>query len=303
MKSRIKITSTGTGNHDGLASQLLCKLNAVMYASYFGYQYVDIPFDDFLIAGNGGHRYGYYSTALQNLIFTFPGFEKVDPLSSVYERLKVIDFNEVLGKVNGFVETSNYINSQIDLFSKDFDVFVLNGFSSLFSDKTYLYNKISGGMNFVIDPTFLNKRFALSEKFKICVHIRRGDITAHEVNYHRIIPVQYFNEVVKSVKEILLDKGVDFFINLHIEGDSEEFSHEHIKFQELNPMASFFDFLSADLIVSSKSSHSTVPAMLSGKMMIYPNDSWLTTLPEWISADKDGVFDKSKFSALIKNYC
>jgi len=58
------IASTGTGSTDGLASKLLCKLNALIFAKYFGYTYVDIPFDDFLIKGNSEHRYGEYSTAL-----------------------------------------------------------------------------------------------------------------------------------------------------------------------------------------------------------------------------------------------
>ena len=303
MKSKIKIASTGTGSTDGLASQLLCKLNAVMFASYFGYQYVDIPFDDCFIKGNSGHRYGEYSTALQNIIFSFPGFSKIHPLVDAYEKIKIIDIRDVMKKIKGLNETRIYINEEISLHSKNYDIFVLNGFSNLFADKTFLYNKISRGMNLIIDPLFLSRELIISDKFKICVHIRRGDILTHEVNHNRIIPVEYFNKVVDQVKEILNQQNIEYFINLHIEGDPDGFLHENNKFDDVNPIKSFFDFITADLVISSKSSHSSVPAMLSGKLMIYPNDTWMPSLPGWISADKDGKFDTNKFLNLLINYC
>jgi hypothetical protein len=114
--------------------------------------------------------------------------------------------------------------------------------------------------------------------------------------------MHYFNAVTNSVKEVLKELNIDFYINLHIEGDAEGFEHEHIKAGEKNPIASFCDFLDADLVISSKSSHSTVPVILSGKLMIYPDDSWFAPLPSWVSANKEGAFDRSKFINVIKNY-
>ena len=302
MITKIKIASTGTGSTDGLASQLLCKLNAAMFASYFGYQYIDIPFDDYLIKGNSGHRYGEYSTALQNLVFSFPGFEKIDPLSSVYQRLKVIDIREILGKIDGHQAMREYLNSQITLLAGDYDIFVLNGFANIFSDKTYLYNRISKGTNLVIDPIFLNKNIVLSEKLKIAVHIRRGDILSHEVNKERIIPMEYFNNVMDKIKMVLTECNLEYSLSLHIEGNSDGFNHDHVKFQDENPISSFMDLFNSDLIVSSKSSHSSVPPMLSGKIMIYPNDSWFAPLPGWLPADKEGNFDAEKLAILLKDF-
>ena len=299
---KIKIGSTGTGSTDGLASQLLCKLNAIIFAGYSGYQYVDIPFDDYLIKGNSGHRYGEYSTALQNLAFNFPGFEKIDPLISVYERLKVIDIRDILDKVEGHEAMRNYLNSQIISMKNEFDTFVLNGFANLFSDKTYLYNKISRGANLVIDPIILNKNLVLSDKIKVAVHIRRGDILDHEINYNRIIPLEYFNNVVSSIKQVLEQSNIDYFLSLHIEGSSEGFVHNHVKFIDDNPIASFIDLFTADIVVASKSSHSSVPAMISGKIMIYPDDTWFAPLPGWISAGKDGNFDETKLKEQLKIY-
>jgi hypothetical protein len=298
----VLISSIGTGNHDGLASQLLCKLNAIMFSKYFGYKYVDIPFDDFILKGNGGHRYGNYSTALQNIIFTFPGFEKLNPLGLVYDGLKVIDFNPVVGKYHGFDSISNYIKEEMENSDDTQNTFVLNGFSNLFSDKTYLYKKISKGINLIIDPKYTNDSLSLSSKFKVSVHVRRGDITTNEVNHHRIIPMDYFNVVVGSVKEVLLKKQIDFEINLHMEGlneGAEQFTHDHTQFNSLNPTSSFYDLFTSDLIISSKSSHSTVPGILSGGIVIYPVDSWMPALPDWIPADKAGFFDKSALDILI----
>lgn len=302
MNPNIKIASTGTGSTDGLASQILCKLNAVLFANYCGYQYIDIPFDDHLIKGNSGHRYGDYSTALQNIYFSFPGFNKINPLDDVYQKLKIIDLKDVHNKVDGLKEMRKFLNESIQSHFPEFEIFVLNGFSNLFSDKAYFYNKISRGSNLVIDPKYLDQSLLSPDKFKITVHIRRGDITTHEINFHRIIPMDYFNKVTDSVKKLLNSMGINYYINLHIEGNTEGFNHEHSLFKNTNPIASFSDILSSDLVISSKSSHSTVPVMLSGKLMIYPEDSWFAPLPGWIVANKDGLFETNKLNELLKSY-
>lgn len=302
MKQRIKIASTGTGSTDGLASQVLCKLNVAMFAGYYGYEYIDIPFDDSIIKGNNQHHYGDYSTALQNIFFSFPGYRKINPLGDVYENIKIIELSKIDPKPSSIDELRLAINFLITSESSNYELFILNGFHNLFHDKGFLYNRVSRGMNLVIDPLYSHSNLNLNDKLKICVHIRRGDITTHEVNFSRIIPMNYFNNVVDSVKKVLFNHGVEFFINLHIEGDSDGFAHQHTKFIDGNPIDSFFDIYSADLVISSKSSHSTVPSYLSGKLMIYPSDTWMTILPGWISADKDGFFDESKFITSLKNY-
>jgi hypothetical protein len=299
---KIKIGSTGTGSTDGLASQLLCKINILMFASYYGYQYIEIPFDDSYIKGNSGHRFGAYSTALQNIIFSFPGFEKIDPLSTQYDRVKIISLKDVDNKIDGVANQRIYINEIIKNEQCDFDIFVLNGFFNLFKDKTYLFNKLSRGKQVVVDPSFLNKSLMLSEVFKICLHIRRGDILNHEINRHRIIPLEYFDQVLMNVKKILIDEKIPFQIYLHTEGELENFNHDYIRFSETNPISSFCDFLTADLIISSKSSHSNVPGMISGQLMIYPHDSWFPPLPHWISADQAGNFNSQAFTDHLKTF-
>ena len=296
----IKIGSTGTGSTDGLASQLLCKINVLMFASYYGYQYIEIPFDDSYIRGNSGHRFGAYSTALQNLVFSFPGFEKIDPLSMKYDRVKKISLENIDKNVNGIPSLRNHINEIIDSENNNYDLFVLDGFTNLFADKTYLFNKISRGKQIVVDPLFANKPFKLSETFKICIHIRRGDILNHEINAFRIIPLNYFDTVLTNVKKILVSENIYFEITLHTEGVLENFSHDYFMFPDPNPIASFCDFLTADLIISSKSSHSNVPGMISGQMMIYPKDSWFPPLPHWIAADAEGHFNEKDFIDNLK---
>jgi hypothetical protein len=293
----IKIACTGTGSTDGLASQLLCKLNAIIFSSFYNYQYLEIPFDDSYIRGNSGHRFGPYSTALQNTIFTFPGFEKINPLTIDYGKIKTFAFKEIPKSIRGHAAIREYLNAVIETEKSNFDIFVLNGFAGLFNDKIFLYNKISKGKQLIVDPYFLNHRVRTSDRFKICVHVRRGDILQHDIHAHRIIPIDYFDNVLERVRIILSERQIRFDIHLHTEGFSEVFDHEVRIFPDANPMESFIDFFDADLIISSKSSHSNLPALLCGNLMICPADSWFAPLPHWLKADEHGSFDVDRFKA------
>ena len=301
-QAAIKISSVGTGSTDGLASQLLCKLNAVMFASYYDYEYVEIPFDDSYIKGNSGHRFGPFSTALQNTIFTFPGFEKINPLLVDYARIKTIKFTDVPKSVHGHADRREYIKNSIESDNFNHDIFIINGFANLFNDKPYLYNKISRGRQLLVEPSFINKTRRLSDVFKICVHIRRGDIMRHDIHSSRIIPVKYFDKILSNVEKLLRERRVPFKVHLHSEDFGEPFDHDVHRFPEINPINSFFDFFDADLIISSKSSHSNVPGLLCGNLMICPADSWFAPLPHWIKADVDGEFDIERFRMQLANY-
>lgn len=298
----IKITSNGTGAHDGIASQILCKLNALMFASFYGYDYVNIPFDDSFIKGNGPHRFGIYSTALQNLYFDFPGFEKVNPLTLNYDEIKLINFNDDYRQLSNPAEIRTALNKFIVDNSNSFKIFSLDNFFTIFNDKTWLYNKISRGRNLVVNPEFLSKNFHIGDDLKICVHIRRGDAVSSPSNQFRLNSIDYFNNVVLKVMAILNSRGVKFKINVHSEGLSENLDFEYEYIESPNPVYSFNDFLDADLIIASKSSHSSVPGMLMGQPVIYPSDSWFAPLPHWISADSAGVFDENMLILQLAGY-
>lgn len=284
-----KVACMGTGSTDGLASQLLSKMNIILLSMQYGYQYVEIPFDDSYIKGNSGHRYGQFSTTLQNQAFDFSSFEKIHPLMFGYDKCKIINSSE---------GGRDYLLTQIESSS---ELIIANNFNNLFADDPKVYsllNKVN-----IVNSKLLPALYSKKNRLKVAVHVRRGDIMLHEVNFNRIIDNRYFEVVVNRLIDILKILDLDYDLILHCEDDiSLDFNSSYQKFVNENPIASFMDLVTADVIVSSKSSHSTVPSMLSGGVNIYPHDTWMVRCPGWIKADANGAFDSEQLRSRLTSY-
>jgi len=294
-----KIASIGTGSTDGFASQLLCKINAIIFAWRHGFEYIDIPFDDSYIKGNSGHRFGSFSTALQNIAFNFSGFDKVNPINLTYEDIFTINYSEIPNEFRKHEIIHEYLLNLISSNKNKYNIFILNGFSNIYYHHSHYYYKIFQGNQPLINLEYLNKDSCIKDKFQIAIHIRRGDLLLNEINFNRIIPVSYFNNIVSNVVELLDKKNIAYEISIYSEEEINELNFAHTYVGQKNPLNSFINLTRSDLIVASKSAHSTVAAMVSGKQCIYPADSWLTHLPFWIAGREDGSIDKEKFSSWL----
>ena len=164
---RPKIASTGTGSTDGLASQLLCKINALLFAKNHNFKFVHLPFDDSFIRGNSGHRYGDFSTAFQNIAFTFPESELINPISLNLQNIKRLCASNVpkngtlfYGQDNFFLEPNLSIaevhSKILDFINKNSraELIILDGFSNIFTNNPENYLAISSPTQIVIDPKF-----------------------------------------------------------------------------------------------------------------------------------------------------
>lgn len=276
---KIKISSTGTGGHDGVGSHLLSRINIILFAHYFGYDYVDIPFDDSCVKGNSGHKFGDFSTALQNLAFVFNGYEKIDPLGIDYKKILRLchpkcprDGALYHNQNNTFLPDDGCsiadlrlrINQFIRSHEED-QVYILDGFSNLFADIPHVYNYLSRGRQVVIDQDMLNKNLlskptpdSPASDLNIAVHIRRGDITKN-TNSYAYLPTEYFNGVVKSLAQILDEHNISYKVAVHCEDLLDDCTFDHEFLREENPIKSFIKLSQADIVVSSYSSHSSVP--------------------------------------------
>lgn len=149
-----------------------------------------------------------------------------------------------------------------------------------------------------------------SSKINIAVHIRRGDIvagqtTGEETLTKRWLTNDYYENVVsnlcKVIKEGQLDnlgipRDKEIVLYLFSQGDPKDYQvyekYASVKYcLDKDAMQSFLMMVRADILVTSKSSFSYKPALLSDGIRICPPEFW-HGYPEdanWIVARKDGT--------------
>jgi hypothetical protein len=144
------------------------------------------------------------------------------------------------------------------------------------------------------------------ECFNIAIHVRRGDIVFGQENQNpnllqRWQGNDYFEKVLHTViREIQTNKSIAIY--LFSQGKVEDFP-EFEQFANLhfclhmNGQDSFLHMVNADLLITSKSSFSYKPALLSNGIKVCPRNFWHTypDTKDFILADDNGVFDLNQF--------
>ena len=140
--------------------------------------------------------------------------------------------------------------------------------------------------------------------FNIAIHVRRGDIVPAQENKNSNLMMRwqdntYFEKVLSTViANLKLSKPIAIYLFSQGErGDFPEFE----KFQnihycmEMNAYESFLHMVFADLLITSKSSFSYKPALLSNGIKICPRDFWhgYPNSEDWVLVEEEGMFDVS----------
>ena len=144
-----------------------------------------------------------------------------------------------------------------------------------------------------------------SNNFNIAVHIRRGDIVIGNENKNHNLIIRWLNNsyyekiLINIINNLKTAKPKNIYI--FSQGERKYFS-EFDKFEnvhyclDMNPIESFLHMVYADLLVTSKSSFSYKPALLSNSIKICPRNFWhgYPDKDDWILAEDDGSFDIAK---------
>lgn len=144
--------------------------------------------------------------------------------------------------------------------------------------------------------------------FNIAIHIRRRmKIETDEVWENRGLNNSYFVSVLEKVLSVLqTTKKINIYLFSQGEkGDFKEFekfSNLHYC-MDMNPYDSFLHMVFADVLISSKSSFSYKPALISKGIKICPKTFWhlYPSTPDFIQADNQGNFDIEHFSRILQN--
>lgn len=139
-----------------------------------------------------------------------------------------------------------------------------------------------------------------ADHFNIAVHVRRGDIVAgqrtgnpnHQMRWQ---DNDYFHKVLGNVLVALkTEKPVAIYLFSQGKRDNfkefEAFDKLHLCL-DMGAQDSFLHMVFADLLITSKSSFSYKPALLSKGIRVCPREFWhgYPDDPKWILADADGL--------------
>lgn len=147
------------------------------------------------------------------------------------------------------------------------------------------------------------------DTINIALHIRRGDIvqdgSAEKVQLkNRWLDNSYYLNIVDTIMQVVDKKNTKIYI--FSQGNKEDF-HEFQKYghvelcNEMSAIDSFLHMVKADILITSKSSFSYKPALLSYGIKICPSNFWHSypELEDWILADDQGILDKNKLEKII----
>ena len=150
-----------------------------------------------------------------------------------------------------------------------------------------------------------DKLFYRPGNFNIAIHIRRGDVAAMKANDNanweqRWLNNDYYVSVLKQVLSVLPEHD-KVQVYLFSQGNSADFP-EFAGFNnihyclDVNAYDSFVHMAYADLLISSKSSFSYKPALISKGTKICPEDFWhaYPASADFILADHKGNFNKTR---------
>jgi len=150
------------------------------------------------------------------------------------------------------------------------------------------------------------------DAFNIAVHVRRGDVSLEAAASNPNLALRwqsesYFETALEGVLDVI---GRDRKVRIYLfsQGEPEDFA-SFARFPDLrlcldmDARASFLHMCFANLLITSKSSFSYKPALLSGGIKVVPGAFWhgYPDSSDWIMADDEGNFDRRKLESELNS--
>jgi hypothetical protein len=145
-----------------------------------------------------------------------------------------------------------------------------------------------------------------ADRLDIAVHIRRGDIVAKRL-WRRFTPNAYYFAIIGQLKAILRDKPFRVHLFSQSEPKPSLLDEDFAPFEDLgccmhldgDVFESLHHLVAADILVTSKSSFSYLPAVLSRGAVVY-EPFWHRPMSPWIVCDSDGGFDGERLRTTLQ---
>jgi nucleoside-diphosphate-sugar epimerase len=155
-----------------------------------------------------------------------------------------------------------------------------------------------------LDKYYQNPRNAMTkpkDRLFVSVHIRRGDVNMN--NEIRYVPNSYFVGIIKKIQEVEPDAIINIFSDTSYQNTSgvqRGGENESLDVFEKMGCKLYVNYdlketwkmmIESDILVSSKSSFSWVPAFYNKNLVIH-YESWIQKLEHWLSNNDPELFDK-----------
>lgn len=264
----------------GIGHQMANWIAGFWYAKQFGLKFAHSPFsmqkwEDFL-------GFGEDEITVDELV------------NSGYKKVKLPLFDEKNEKEMEL--TKNIIDSYAEqkvVFVAEQDQFYRDQFGVIDSIKHKFYNAEARQHNQLVYD---------KDHFNIAVHVRRGDITLGQLNKNPNLVMRWQDNdyFINVLGQVLANLNTEKPISIYLfsQGKPEDFPEfqniDNLKFcLDMGAIDSFLHMVYADLLITSKSSFSYKPALLSNGIKICANNFWhgYPQKLDWIIANENGNFD------------
>ena len=266
----------------GIGHQMANWIAGYWFAQQFGLQFAHIPFSnakwDFFLGFGEGEK------------------ETANLLTNEYKKVRLPLFDE-------YNEAEVFLNKKIIAsYSSQKVVFVAEqdqGYRDQYGVIESIQEKFHNAAARQKDTVIFD-----SNNLNIAIHVRRGDIVIGQENQNANLLMRwqgndYFVKVLKNVLNSLeTNKPIAIYLfSQGVESDFIEFTEfKNLHFcLDMNAQDSFLHMVFADLLISSKSSFSYKPALLSKGVKVCPEDFWhgYPDSKDWMLVDSDGNFKNS----------
>jgi len=150
---------------------------------------------------------------------------------------------------------------------------------------------------------YCNKVARKNDVLKICVHVRRGDVTFHGMP-GMWTATSVIRLIIADIRRVLDTHRADYQICIFSQGNPGDFAALNTDrtkfFINSDPIWTMRELIEADIFVMAKSSFSYVAALISDGIKLAPSDGF-PPLSNWVVVDPSGRFDSAFFEQQLLN--
>ena len=135
-------------------------------------------------------------------------------------------------------------------------------------------------------------------RLRVAIHMRRGDVTEDGPHARRFTDTVTVERLFQGLERALHGADVPFSATLYSQGDPAQFgslADQGVTVDtRADPFETFLQLVTADVLVTAKSSFSYLAGLLSRGVVLY-QPFWHGPLDDWVRQSGDGGFDRLAF--------